>query len=43
METVEQISIPLARVLNFSLEEGVVSSEWKEANNIHGLRIGRCC
>ena len=32
METVEQISIPLARVFNLSLKEGVVSFEWKEEN-----------
>ena len=32
METVEQISIPLARVFNLSLKEGVVPFEWKEAN-----------
>ena len=31
METVEQISIPLARVFNLSLKEGVVPFEWKEA------------
>ena len=30
METVEQISIPLARVFNLSLKEGVVPFEWKE-------------
>ena len=29
METVEQVSIPLARVLMLSLKEGVVSFEWK--------------
>ena len=34
METVEQISIPLARLLNVSYKEGVVPFEWKEANNI---------
>ena len=34
METVDQISIPLARVLNLSLKEGVVPFEWKEANII---------
>ena len=34
METVEQISIPLARVFNLSLKEGVVHFEWKEANII---------
>ena len=32
METVEQISIPLARMFNLSLKEGVVPFEWKEAN-----------
>ena len=35
METVEQISIPLARVFNLSLKEGVVPFEWKEANIIY--------
>ena len=34
METVEQISTPLARVFNLSLKEGVVPFEWKEANII---------
>ena len=34
METVEQISIPLARVFNLSSKEGVVPVEWKEANII---------
>ena len=34
METVEQISIPLAKVFNLSLKEGVVPFEWKEANTI---------
>ena len=34
METVEQISIPLARVFNLSLKEGVVPVGWKEANII---------
>ena len=28
METVEKINIPLARVFNLSLKEGVVSFEW---------------
>ena len=32
METVEQISLPLARVFNLSLKEGVVPFEWKESN-----------
>ena len=31
-EIVEQISTPLAIVFNLSLEEGIVPSEWKEAN-----------
>ena len=31
-ETVEQISTPLAKMFNLSLEEGIVPSEWKEAN-----------
>ena len=34
METVKQIRIPLARVFNLSLKEGVVPFEWKEANRI---------
>ena len=34
METVEQISIPLATVFNLSLKEGVVPFGWKEANII---------
>ena len=29
---VEQISTPLATLFNLSLEEGIVPSEWKEAN-----------
>ena len=40
METVEQISIPLARVLNLSLKDGVVPFEWKEANIISLLKKG---
>ena len=31
-EIVEQISTPLAILFNLSLEEGIVPSEWKEAN-----------
>ena len=31
-EIVEQITTPLANLFNLSLEEGTVSSEWKEAN-----------
>ena len=34
MEPVEQISIPLARVFNLTLKEGVVLCEWEEANTI---------
>ena len=34
METVEQISIPLARVFNLPLKEAVVPVEWTEANII---------
>ena len=34
METVEQISIPLASVFNLSLKAGVVPFEWKETNII---------
>ena len=34
IETVEQISIPLAIVFNLSLNEGVVPFDWKEANII---------
>ena len=31
-EIVEQISTPFAKLFNLSLEEGIVPSEWKEAN-----------
>ena len=31
-EIVEQISTPLAKLFNSSLEEGIVPSEWKKAN-----------
>ena len=31
-EFVEQISTPFAIFFNLSLEEGIVPSEWKEAN-----------
>ena len=34
IETVDPISISLARVFNWSLKEGVVPFEWKEANII---------
>ena len=40
METVEQISIPLARVVNLSLKEGAVTFEWKEANIIKLFKKG---
>ena len=40
METVEQISISLARVFNLSLTEGVVPFEWKEANIIPLFKKG---
>ena len=40
METVEQTSIPLARVFNLSLKEGVVPFEWKEANIIPLFKKG---
>ena len=33
-ETAEQISTPLAHVFNMSLQEGILSLEWKEANII---------
>ena len=37
---VEQISIPLAKVFNFSLEEKVLPLEWKEGNIIPLFRKG---
>ena len=40
METVEQVSIPLVRVFNLSLKEGVVPFEWKEANIIPLFKKG---
>ena len=40
METVYQTSIPLARVFNLSLKEGVVPFEWKEANIIPLFKKG---
>ena len=40
METVERISIPLIRVFNLSLKEGVVPCEWKEANIIPLFKKG---
>ena len=32
LEIVEQISIPLATVINLALEEGVVPLEWKQTS-----------
>ena len=40
METVEQISKPLARMFNLLLKEGVVPVEWKEANLITLFKKG---
>ena len=40
METVEQVSTPLARVFNLLLEEGVVPFERKEANIIPLFKKG---
>ena len=40
METVEQISTPLARVFNLPLKEGVFPFEWKEANIIPLFKKG---
>ena len=40
IEIVEQISIPLARVFNFSLREGVVPFERTEANIIPLFKNG---
>ena len=31
-EIVEQIITPLTKLFNLSLEEGIIPSEWKEAN-----------
>ena len=39
-ETVEQISTPLALVFSMSLQEGIVSLEWKEANMIPLFKKG---
>ena len=39
-ETVEQISTPLAHVFNMSLQEGIVSLEWKEANIVPLFKKG---
>ena len=40
METAEQINIPLARVFNLLLKEGVVPFEWKEANIVPLFKKG---
>ena len=40
METVQQISIPSARVFNLSLKEGVVPFQCKEANIIPIFKKG---
>ena len=40
VETVEQINIPLARVFNLSLKEGVVPFEWKAANIVPLFKNG---
>ena len=40
METVEQISIPFARVFKLSLKEGVIPFEWKEVNIIPLFKKG---
>ena len=39
-EIVEQISTPLAHVLNMSLQDGIVPLEWKEANIIPLFKKG---
>ena len=38
METVEKISVSLARVFNLSLKEGVVPVEWKKQTSYHYLK-----
>ena len=40
MEPVQRISVPLARVFNSSLKEGVVPVEWKQANIIPLFKKG---
>ena len=40
LETVQQVSIPLSRVFNLSLKDGVVPFEWKEANIIPLFKKG---
>ena len=39
-EIVEQISTPFAKVFNLSIEEGIVPSEWKEANTMPLFKKG---
>ena len=39
-DTVEQISTPRAHVFNMSLQEDIVSLEWKQANIIPLLKKG---
>ena len=39
-EIVEQICTPLAKLFNLSLEEGIVPSEWKDANNMPLFKKG---
>ena len=41
LNTLEQISIALARVFNFSLTKEVIPFEWKEANVIPLLPLKR--
>ena len=41
METVEEMSIPLTRVFNLSLKEGVVPFEWKEATSCSSTSLQR--
>ena len=40
IETVEQITISLARVFNLALKEGVVPFDWKEANIVALFKKG---
>ena len=40
MERAEQIIIPPARVFNWSLKEGVIPFDWKEANIISLFKKG---
>ena len=41
METVEQISIPLATAFNLSLKEGVFPFEWKKQTSYQYLKMVR--